>query len=92
MAEFPIIPSKTGMIFFDILNIYLHPEDPEQAAAVEASGVVADTAIGDPRRRGLERSRGAARRFARSPVCRRSRVRGATSAAARSKCRYGNFR
>jgi nicotinamidase-related amidase len=40
MAEFPIIPSKTGMIFFDTLNIYLHPEDPAQRAAVEASGVV----------------------------------------------------
>jgi nicotinamidase-related amidase len=41
MAEFPIIPSQTGMIFFDALNIYLHPDDPAQAAAVEASGVVA---------------------------------------------------
>jgi len=40
MAEFPIIPSKTGMIFFDTLNIYLHPEDPAQLAAVESSGVV----------------------------------------------------
>ncbi len=40
MADFPIIPSKTGMIFFDTLNIYLHPDDPEQAKAVEASGVV----------------------------------------------------
>jgi nicotinamidase-related amidase len=40
VAEFPIIPSKTGMIFFDTLNIYLHPEGPERAAAVEKSGVV----------------------------------------------------
>ena len=40
MSDFPIIPSKTGMIFFDTLNIYLHPDDPAQAAAVVASGVV----------------------------------------------------
>src|SRR5437867_6978915 len=40
MVDFPIVPSKTGMIFFDTLNIYLHPEDPEQRAKVEASGVV----------------------------------------------------
>src|SRR5262249_5588001 len=32
--------SRTGMIFFDTLNIYLHPEDPQQRAAVDASGVV----------------------------------------------------
>ena len=40
MAEFPIVPSKTAMLFFDTLNIYLHPENPESATAVEASGVV----------------------------------------------------
>jgi nicotinamidase-related amidase len=40
MAEFPIIPSKTGMIFFDALNIYLHPGGPERRAAVDATGVV----------------------------------------------------
>jgi ureidoacrylate peracid hydrolase len=40
MADFPIIPSKTGMIFFDTLNIYLHPTDPARAAQVKESGVV----------------------------------------------------
>lgn len=40
MMEFPIIPSKTAMLFFDTLNIYLHPENPASRAAVEASGVV----------------------------------------------------
>jgi len=40
MAEFPIVPSQTGMIFFDKLNIYLHPADPARRAAVDASGVV----------------------------------------------------
>lgn len=40
MAEFPIIPSQTGMIFFDTLNIYLRPEDPARRAEVDASGVV----------------------------------------------------
>src|SRR4051812_3355373 len=40
MADFPIIPSKTGMIFFDTLNIYLHPDDPQEAAAANATGVV----------------------------------------------------
>lgn len=40
MPEFPIVPSKTAMLFFDTLNVYLHPEDPEARAAVEASGIV----------------------------------------------------
>lgn len=40
MAEFPIVPSKTGMIFFDTLNIYLHPDDPQRRAEIEASGVI----------------------------------------------------
>lgn len=40
MADFPIIPSKTALLFFDCLNIYLHPEDPERRAAVEASGLI----------------------------------------------------
>ena len=36
MEEFPIIPEKTAMLFFDTLNIYLHPENPapETAAAI----------------------------------------------------------
>ena len=40
MAEFPILPSKTAMLFFDTLNVYLHPKDPAARAAVEASGVI----------------------------------------------------
>jgi nicotinamidase-related amidase len=40
MLDFPIIPDKTAMLFFDTLNIYLHPADPDPQAAVEASGVV----------------------------------------------------
>lgn len=40
MVEFPVVPGKTGMLFFDTLNIYLHPEDPQVRAAVEASGVI----------------------------------------------------
>jgi nicotinamidase-related amidase len=38
MDEFPIIPSKTAVLFFDTLNGGLHPKDPEAAAAVEAEG------------------------------------------------------
>ena len=40
MADFPIMPSKTALLFFDCLNIYLHPDDPEQRASVEASGMI----------------------------------------------------
>ena len=40
MPEFPIIPSKTGMVFFDALNRYLHPSDPARAKAMDESGVV----------------------------------------------------
>lgn len=40
MTSFPIIPNKTAMLFFDTLNIYLHPENVEARAVVEASGVV----------------------------------------------------
>ena len=41
MATFPILPDKTAMLFFDTLNIYLHPEDPDRRAAIEKSGVIA---------------------------------------------------
>lgn len=34
MPEFPIIPSQTGMVFFDTLNRYLHPENAERQAAL----------------------------------------------------------
>lgn len=40
MAEFPIVPSQTAMLFFDTLNSYLHPEDAERNAAIAASGVI----------------------------------------------------
>ena len=40
MAEFPIVPSKTAMLFFDTLNIYLHPNDAARRAAIQASGVI----------------------------------------------------
>jgi ureidoacrylate peracid hydrolase len=40
LSEFPIVPEKTAMLFFDTLNIYLHPEDPASDAAVKASGVI----------------------------------------------------
>lgn len=40
MADFPIVPSKTAMLFFDTLNVYLHPVDPARQAAVEVEGVI----------------------------------------------------
>jgi nicotinamidase-related amidase len=40
MAEFSIVPSKTAMLFFDTLNIYLHPDDAERRANIDASGVI----------------------------------------------------
>jgi nicotinamidase-related amidase len=36
--EFPIIPEKTAMLFFDTLNGGLHPQDAERAAVVKESG------------------------------------------------------
>ncbi|HEX6513824.1 MAG TPA: isochorismatase family cysteine hydrolase [Chloroflexota bacterium] len=38
--QFPIVPARTAMLFFDALNVYLHPKDPEVKAAVEHSGVL----------------------------------------------------
>jgi nicotinamidase-related amidase len=40
VAEFPIIPSKTAMLYFDTLNAYLHPKDAAREAAIKATGVV----------------------------------------------------
>ena len=40
MPEFPIIPSQTGMVFFDTLNRYLHPENLQRQAEIDASGVI----------------------------------------------------
>jgi len=41
MARFPIVPAQTGLLFFDTLNAYLHPDDPQARRAIEASGVIA---------------------------------------------------
>src|SRR6266571_1643344 len=40
MPEFPIVPDHTGMLFFDTLNVYLHPEQPEERSKVEAAGII----------------------------------------------------
>src|SRR5437016_2593614 len=40
MAEFPIVPNKTAMLFFDTLNVYLHPARTEAQAAINESGVI----------------------------------------------------
>ena len=40
MAEYPIIPEKTAMVFFDALNVYLHPDDPQTLAALEKAGII----------------------------------------------------
>ena len=40
VVDFPIVSSKTAMLFFDTLNIYLHPDDPGRAAAIKASGAI----------------------------------------------------
>lgn len=40
MPDFPVVPSQTGMLFFDTLNVYLHPDDPAEREKVEASGIV----------------------------------------------------
>lgn len=40
MPEFPIIPAKTALLFFDTLNHYLHPEDPVAQEAIDKLGVI----------------------------------------------------
>lgn len=35
MTEFPIIPQKTGLLFFDCLNADLHPENPSMEVYVK---------------------------------------------------------
>jgi nicotinamidase-related amidase len=40
MPDYPIIPKRTGMLFFDTLNVYLHPDDAASRAMVRASGIV----------------------------------------------------
>lgn len=41
MSRYPIIPAKTGMVFFDALNAYLRPDDPQARAAIDKLGVMA---------------------------------------------------
>ena len=40
MTDFPIVAEKTAMLFFDTLNIYLHPEDAEARQRLESLGVI----------------------------------------------------
>lgn len=40
MVDFPIVPSKTATLFFDTLNVYLHPEDSARQAAIDAEGII----------------------------------------------------
>jgi ureidoacrylate peracid hydrolase len=40
MPTFPIVPGRTGMLFFDALNVYLNPKEPERRAAIRESGVI----------------------------------------------------
>src|SRR5215207_7896682 len=40
MPDFPLVPAKTAMLFFDTLNVYLHPEDKAAQAAIDASGII----------------------------------------------------
>jgi len=47
--DFPIVPSKTAMLFFDTLNSALHPKDPAAQAAVNESGYI-------PRLQSIERA------------------------------------
>ena len=39
-ADFPIIPEKTAMLFFDTYNAALHPADPVRAARAAEWGVI----------------------------------------------------
>jgi nicotinamidase-related amidase len=38
--DFPIIASKTAMLFFDTLNGSLHPDDPARQAELDATGYI----------------------------------------------------
>jgi nicotinamidase-related amidase len=38
--EFPIIPERTAMLFFDTQNSGWHPKDPEMDDAVQGSGII----------------------------------------------------
>jgi nicotinamidase-related amidase len=40
MPDYPIIPSKTALVFFDCLKLYYRPDDPVRWAEIEATGIV----------------------------------------------------
>jgi ureidoacrylate peracid hydrolase len=40
MPNYSIAPARTGMLFFDTLNVYLHPAEAAERAKVRASGVI----------------------------------------------------
>jgi nicotinamidase-related amidase len=40
VSEFPIVPAKTALLFFDTLNAYLQPDDPAARAAIERLGII----------------------------------------------------
>lgn len=40
MARYPVVPSRSAMLFFDCLKGYLRPEDEQARAAIDASGMI----------------------------------------------------
>ena len=40
MPQVPIDPSRTALVFFDMLNCYVHPPDAEKKRRILATGVV----------------------------------------------------
>jgi nicotinamidase-related amidase len=40
VAQYPFIPERTALLFFDCLKAYLRPEDPALRAEIDASGVI----------------------------------------------------
>ena len=40
MPQIPIDPKRTGLVFFDMLNCYIHPADPEKERRIAQTGVV----------------------------------------------------
>jgi nicotinamidase-related amidase len=42
MARFPIVASKTGLLFFDTLNMFLHPDDLQARARLEQRNIIAN--------------------------------------------------
>jgi nicotinamidase-related amidase len=40
LSDFPIVPAKTALLFFDVLNAYFHPDDPAERANIEQLGII----------------------------------------------------